>query len=186
MRVGSVPSLDEVNVPDELKRQIEQAMAKYPRRRSAAIPALHAAQDHYGWCSPEAVRAVAAVMRFTPAFVESIATFYDLFHTEPAGKKKVMVCTNLSCMMRGANRVLARFEQELGVAAGNPSDDGEFQLERFECLGACDMAPMASLDGRYRGPIEPDEVPAILDDLRNDREPLPDKKFVGDYGRKVK
>lgn len=176
----------QIPVPEELRQEIEAAIEKYPHRRSAVIPSLHAAQAHYGWCSPKAIQAVAEVMEYTPAFVESIATFYDLFYTEPAGKRKILVCTNLSCMMRGGEKVLARFEEELGVEAGQMSADGEFQLESFECLGACDIAPMASLDGNYRGPIEVDEVPTIIENLRNDREPLEGKRCVGNYGRTLK
>ncbi len=80
-----VPELHEVDVPAELQEQIEAAMSRYPQLRSASIPALWAVQRHYGWCSPEGIRQAAAVMGLTPAYLQSVASFYDLFHLEPPG-----------------------------------------------------------------------------------------------------
>ncbi len=82
-------------------------MANYPDRRSAALPALAAAQRVHGWCSPEAIEQVACVMRVTPAYLESVASFYDMLETEPVGRHSVYVCTNISCSLRGADALLA-------------------------------------------------------------------------------
>ena len=100
-----VPQLSEVDVPDELRERIESAMQKYPEIRSASLPALWAVQRHYGWCTPEGIRQAAAVMGVTPGYLESVATFYDLFHTSPVGKHRVLVCHNLACWLRGAEDV---------------------------------------------------------------------------------
>ena len=94
--------------PAELREQIEEAMSRYPQLRSAAIPALWAVQRHYGWCSPEGLREAAAVMGVTPAYLESVASFYDLFATSPIGRHRVLVCHNISCWMRGADELLER------------------------------------------------------------------------------
>ena len=135
-------------------------MARYPQMRSASIPALWAVQRRYGWCTPEGIRQAAAVMGVTPAYLESVASFYDLFHLEPAGKHQVLVCTNISCWMRGGDELLDAFWRRPASTATRPTTaarlaDGEFFVSGFECLGACDMAPMASIDERYYGPLEP-------------------------------
>jgi len=155
-------------VPDELREQIVAAMAKYPDRRSATIPALHAAQDLHGWCSPEAITQVAAVMQVTPAYLISVATFYDMFKTEPRPRNDVYVCTNISCSLRGADEF---FEAMLAAATD------EVDVRSFECLGACDIAPMASVNGEYVGPLEPADAPRIVEDLLAGRPVLADKQL---------
>jgi NADH:ubiquinone oxidoreductase subunit E len=163
-----VPELHEVDCPDELRERIEGLMSKYPDRKSASIPALWAVQRLYGWCTPEGIRQAAAVMRVTPAYLESVASFYDLLHTDPVGTHKVAVCTNISCWMRGGDELLEAFR----VAAG---DDGDFFVTGFECLGACDIAPMASIDERYFGPLEAAEAGVAIEQLRAGAEVLPEK-----------
>jgi len=167
---ASVPDLAVTPVPDELRAQIESVMARYPDRRSAVIPALHAAQDHYGWCSPEAMEQVAAVMHLTPAYVDSIATFYDMFSTVPIGRHTIYVCTNISCSLRGAEAIYEAMQDATG-------EDPDFNLRSFECLGACDIAPMASLNGEYVGPLEPADAERIVADLRAGRPPLEPKQL---------
>jgi NADH:ubiquinone oxidoreductase subunit E len=165
-----VPELHEVDCPTELREHIETAMGRYPDRRSASIPALWAVQRRYGWCTPEGIRQAAAVMRVTPAYLESVASFYDLLHTEPVGAHKVAVCTNISCWMRGGDELLDAFR----AAAGSAED---VYVTGFECLGACDIAPMASIDERYFGPLEPAEAKAAVDQLLAGGEVLPDKSL---------
>jgi NADH:ubiquinone oxidoreductase subunit E len=146
-------------------------MARYPDFHSAAIPALYAAQELHGWCSPEAIEQVACVMRVTPAYLASVATFYDMLETAPAGKHDIYVCTNISCSLCGADALFA----EIWEAAG---EDPEFNVRAFECLGACDIAPMASVDGIYVGPLSAEDVPRLLDDARAGRPVLPDKQLA--------
>ncbi len=128
-------------------------MAHYPDRHSAALPALRAAQRVHGWCSPEAIEQVACVMRVTPAYLESVATFYDMLETSPVGRHSVYVCTNISCSLCGADEL---YEAIRAAAGGDP----DVNVRAFECLGACDIAPMASVDGVYVGPLEPARRPA--------------------------
>jgi NADH-quinone oxidoreductase subunit E len=163
-----VPELHEVDCPDELRKRIEELMARYPDRKSASIPALWAVQRLYGWCTPEGIRQAAAVMRVTPAYLESVASFYDLLHTEPVGAHKVAVCTNISCWMRGGDELLDAFR----AAAG---EDADFFVTGFECLGACDIAPMASIDERYFGPLEAGEAETAIEQLRAGADVLPEK-----------
>ncbi len=166
-----IPDPASTDVPAELRASIEAAMARYPERHSAAIPALHAAQDLHGWCSPEAIEQVACVMQVTPAYLDSVASFYDMLETSPVGKHSVYVCTNISCSLRGADALLAAVSEAAG-------DDPDFNVRAFECLGACDIAPMASVDGVYVGPLELSDVPQLLDDTRSGRPVLPEKQLA--------
>jgi NADH:ubiquinone oxidoreductase subunit E len=163
-----VPELHEVDCPPEMREQIERLMARYPDRRSASIPALWAVQRRYGWCTPEGIREAAAVMRVTPAYLESVASFYDLLHTEPVGSHKVAVCTNISCWMRGGDELLDAFR----VAAEGSED---VFVTGFECLGACDIAPMASIDERYFGPLEAAEAATAVEQMLAGEDVLPAK-----------
>ena len=163
-----VPDINQLDVPKELEDQIRASMAKYPQVRSASIPALWAVQRMYGWCTPDGIRQAAAVMEVTPGYLQSVATFYDLFHTEPTGEHEVLVCTNISCWLRGADDILGEF-----LDAAN--DD--VSVRGFECLGACDIAPMASVDERYFGPLEPGDAATIASQLASGEDVLPAKRL---------
>jgi NADH-quinone oxidoreductase subunit E len=179
-----IPEIHATGCPEELRARIEELMSRYPDRRSASIPALWAVQQRYGWCTPDGIRQAAAVMRVTPAYLESVASFYDLLHTKPVGTHQVLVCTNISCWMRGGDELLASFCEAAGCEpigpgqAGETSEDGEFYVSAFECLGACDLAPMASIDGRYFGPLKPGDANDAVQQLLSDREALPDKALA--------
>jgi NADH:ubiquinone oxidoreductase subunit E len=168
---SEIPDPATTFVPPELRAEIERHMAKYPDFRSAAIPALHAAQAVHGWCSPDAIEQVACVMRLTPGYLIAVAGFYDMLETRPVGHHRVYVCTNISCYLRGADELFERFQQEIG-------QDADFNLRSFECLGACDIAPMASVNDVYVGPVDLDEVPRLVDQLRAGEPPLPDKQIM--------
>jgi NADH:ubiquinone oxidoreductase subunit E len=164
---AGVPDAALVEVPAELRAEIEAAMARYPERHSAALPALAAAQRVHGWCSPQAIEQVACVMRVTPAYLSSVATFYDMFELEPVGRHSVYVCTNISCSLRGADELYAQIAD---AAAGDP----QINLRSFECLGACDIAPMVSVDHVYYGPLGPGDARRLVDDLQAGRDPIPE------------
>jgi NADH:ubiquinone oxidoreductase subunit E len=146
-------------------------MALYPDPRSAALPALEAAQRLHGWCSPAAIEQVAATMGVTPAYLESVASFYDMLETSPVGRHSIYVCTNISCSLCGADELYEAVREAAG-------EDAEFNVRAFECLGACDIAPMASVDGVYVGPLSVADVPQLLDDVRAGREVLASKQLV--------
>jgi NADH:ubiquinone oxidoreductase subunit E len=153
-----------------VRTAIEAQMAKYPDVRSAAIPALHIVQGEHGWCSPTAIEQAACVMRLTPAYLSAVATFYDMFSTVPKGRNDVYVCTNISCSLRGADELYADMQRVAG-------DDPDFNVRSFECLGACDIAPMASVNGEYVGPLEHGDPERIVEDVKAGREVLPDKQL---------
>jgi len=167
---SEVPDAATTAVPAELRAEIEEFMARYPDRRSAAIPALAAVQHRYGWCTPEGVEQAACVMRLTPGYLMAVATFYDMLETTPVGRNTVYVCTNISCSLLGADRLLEHLQAEIG-------EDPDFNVRPFECLGACDIAPMASVNGMYVGPIGPGEVSELVDQLRAGADPLPDRQL---------
>ncbi len=125
----------------------------------------------HGWCSPEAIEQVACVMGVTPASLDAVATFYDMLETEPVGRHAIFVCTNISCSLRGADELYAAIRDAAG-------EDPAFNVRAFECLGACDIAPMASVDGVYVGPLETEDVPALLDDVRAGRPVLAEKQLI--------
>jgi NADH-quinone oxidoreductase subunit E len=167
---AQIPDAATTPVPAPLRTEIEAHMAKYPDFHSAAIPALAAAQRHHGWCSPDAIWQAACVMRLTPGYLIAVASFYDMLETKPVGRHAVYVCTNISCSLCGADELLARLEKE---TEGDP----DFNVRHFECLGACDIAPMASVDGIYVGPITLDEVPKLVEQIRDGAPPLPGKQL---------
>jgi NADH-quinone oxidoreductase subunit E len=167
---AEVPDPATTPVPAELRAEIEQYMSRYPDFRSAAIPALHAAQELHGWCSPTAIEQVACVMRLTPGYLTAVATFYDMFETVPKGRVDVYVCTNISCSLRGADAIHAAMVDAAG-------DDPEFHVKPFECLGACDIAPMASVDGEYVGPLTEDDCRQIVEDVKAGRPVLESKQL---------
>jgi NADH:ubiquinone oxidoreductase subunit E len=146
-------------------------MANYPDRHSASLPALAAAQRVHGWCSPQAMEQVACVMRVTPAYLESVASFYDMLETTPVGRHSVYVCTNISCSLCGADELYEAFTRAT-------LDSANVNVRSFECLGACDIAPMASVDGVYVGPLTGADVPQLLADVRAGRPVLPDKQLA--------
>jgi NADH-quinone oxidoreductase E subunit len=146
--------------------EVQQLKARYPDWRSATLPALHLAQERHGYLSPDALRETADALGTTPAFCESVASFYDMLHLAPVGRRMVEVCTNVSCALVGAQQVLEAFERELDVHAGETTTDGEFTLRPVECLGGCGWATIVAVDERYRMNVKPDDVPAIVEELR--------------------
>ncbi len=168
---AGVPDPAVCDVPADLRAEIESYMERYPDSRSAAIPALKAAQRRYGWCSPEAIEQAACVMRLTPGYLVAVAGFYDQLETRPVGRRPVYVCTNISCSLRGADELLASLKHEL-------AGDEDINLRGFECLGACDIAPMVSVEGVYVGPVDEDEIPELARQILAGEDPLPAKQII--------
>jgi NADH-quinone oxidoreductase E subunit len=146
---------------------VQASGARYPDRRSAVLEALRLAQErHDGWLPDEALREVAEALEVTPAYAKAIASFYDMLHLEPVGRHLVEVCTNLACALVGAQRVVEAFESELGVHAGETTDDGGITFRTVECLGGCGYATVVAVDHRYREFVNADDVPRIVTEVR--------------------
>jgi NADH:ubiquinone oxidoreductase subunit E len=146
--------------------EVQELKAQYADWQSATLPALRLAQEKHGHLSPDALRECADALGTTPAFCESVASFYDMFHLRPVGRHLVEVCTNVSCALVGAQQVLEGFERELGVRAGETTDDGEVTLRTVECLGGCGWSTIVAVDERYRTHVKPGDERAIVEELR--------------------
>ncbi|HUY97255.1 MAG TPA: NADH-quinone oxidoreductase subunit NuoE [Verrucomicrobiae bacterium] len=149
------------------RERIRTARARYPSPRSAALPALWAAQDQLGHVPAEAMAEVADELGIGAAEVEAVATFYAMYFRRPPGRHFIQVCTNVSCALRGADDLLRHLEQRLGVADGGTSADGCFTLEStVECLGACGGAPALQVDRYSHEDCTAERVDQLLDRLR--------------------
>jgi NADH-quinone oxidoreductase E subunit len=148
--------------------EIREVAAQYPVARSAILPALRIAQErHGGWLPPEAFEEVGEALELTPAYCKAIASFYDMFHLEPVGRHVVEICTNVSCALVGAQQVVEAFEEELGIRPGETSEDGLVTLRTIECAGGCGWGTVVVVDHRYREPVRAEDVPAIVQELRD-------------------
>ena len=147
--------------------EIRAVARQYPDMRSAIMPALRIAQErHDGWLPPEAFEEVGEALGLTPAYCEAVASFYDMFHLAPVGRHLVEVCTNVPCALVGAQQVMEAFGRELGVGPGETTEDGEVTLRAIECAGGCGWGTVVAVDHRYREPVRPEDVPAIVEELR--------------------
>ena len=147
--------------------EVQELKGQYADWRSATLPALRLAQEKHGYLSADALRECAAALGTTAAYCKSVASFYDMFHLKPVGRHLVEVCTNVSCALVGAQQVLENFERELGVSSGETTEDGEITLRPVECLGGCGWATIVAVDHRYRTHVKPDDVPTIVQELRD-------------------
>jgi NADH-quinone oxidoreductase subunit E len=150
-----------------LVSEIQQIAKQYPESRSAIMPALHLAQERYGWLSREAFEEVGEALGLTPAYCMSVASFYDMYHLEPVGTHTVEVCTNISCALVGAQKTLEAFERELGIHPGETTPDGEVTLRTVECYGGCGWGPVVAIDHRYHEPVKAEDVPKLVQEMRN-------------------
>ena len=153
-----------------VREEIDHWVAKFPkgRQRSAVIAALQAAQhENEGFLTPEIMNAVAAYLDLPPIQVYEVATFYSMFETKPVGRHSISVCTNISCMLRGSDEIVAHLEQKLGIKTGESTPDGRIYLKREEeCLAACCGAPMMMVDHHYYENLTPEKVDEVIDKLK--------------------
>src|SRR5437764_1565755 len=148
------------------KQQIDRLLMQYPTKQAALLPVLHVAQDQFGYLPDEALELVAKTLELPPAHVFGVITFYTMFHREKHARNELLVCTNVSCMLRGAYDILHHIERRLGVKPGETTPDGAFTLVEEECLAACANAPMMICGDDYFLDLTPAKVDAALDDLR--------------------
>jgi NADH-quinone oxidoreductase subunit E len=153
-------------LPDEARRELDEIRRRYPTARAALLPALHLAQRlHGGWLPDDAIEAVAHELELDPSDVYGVVTFYDLYHQKPVGRHRIRVCTNVSCMLRGSDEVMAALREELGVPEGEVTADGRCSYIHFECLGSCDTAPMMMIDDGYHENLTPETARRIVREL---------------------
>jgi NADH-quinone oxidoreductase subunit E len=138
----------------------------YPRKRSALVPMLLLAQAEHGYITPEAIEYIGQILELSPSDVESTLSFYTLLRRRPVGKYHIMICTNLSCMMRGSDDIQACVTRKLGVKLGETTPDGLFSAIEFECLGSCTTAPVLQVNGEFHENLDVTKVEALLEELR--------------------
>jgi NADH:ubiquinone oxidoreductase subunit E len=146
--------------------EVQALRKRYPDPRSAVLPALQLAQERNGgWLSEATLREAADALDLTPAYCLSIASFYDMFHTEPVGTHLVEVCTNVSCALSGAQGVVEAFERSLGIEVGGTTENGSVTLRTVECLGGCGWATVVAVDNRHRLHVRAGDVAGIVQEL---------------------
>ena len=148
------------------QERIDRLIQRYPTKQAALLPVLHVAQEQFGHLPDEVLELVATTLGLPPSHVVSVATFYAMFHRKPSGANELMVCTNVSCMLRGGYDILRHIEERLGIKAGQSTPDGAFHLVEEECLAACANAPAMVCGTNYHLDLTKEKVDRILDDLR--------------------
>ncbi|ACY14471.1 NADH-quinone oxidoreductase, E subunit [Haliangium ochraceum DSM 14365] len=158
----------------EARQKIDALSQRYPTKQPVVLAALHLAQKEFGHLSDDALRVVAKTLELPYPHVYGVATFYTMFRRQPAGKNVLRVCTNISCMLRGAYDVLEAFEKRLGIKVGDSS--GDFHLVEEECIAACANAPAVICGTKYFLDVEPSQVDEIIDFL--EKTPHPESEAV--------
>jgi NADH-quinone oxidoreductase subunit E len=151
----------------QLEERFQKLVTQYPWKRSALIPLLLYAQDEVGYLSDEVIADIAKRVELTELEVRNVITYYSLLRTKPSGKFVVQVCTNISCMMRGAEELFEHCEQRLGTGHKEVTKDGTFSLEEVECIGACSWAPAVQVNYDFHLNVTPEKMDKILDDYKN-------------------
>ncbi|MDO8954072.1 MAG: NAD(P)H-dependent oxidoreductase subunit E [Gammaproteobacteria bacterium] len=154
---------------DSAKSQIDHWIQKFPadQKQSAVLAALHIVQDeNKGSLTPELMEAVAEYLGMPSIAVQEVVSFYSLYDAKACGRNKMYVCTNISCLLRGADELMEHIEHKLNIKSGETTPDGKFTLKHFECLGACTKAPMMMMNKQYYENLTPDKIDKILDEAQ--------------------
>lgn len=147
---------------DTEKRRIDEIRSMYETQTAASVEALRIVQDERGWVSDEGLRDVAAYLDLSPAYMESLATFYSMLFRKPVGRHVIMVCDSVVCWMDDSEELIANLSHRLGVALGETTADGRFTLLPVVCLGACDQSPAMLIDWDLHGNVEITDLDRIL------------------------
>jgi NADH-quinone oxidoreductase E subunit len=143
--------------------EIQEIRAKYPNSRAALLPALYVAQREFGWLSPEAYETVADILGVPKATVRGVATFYAMYKVKPMGRNLIQLCTNVACMILGAEKLVDFLKNRYGVEPGGISPDGRFSLVIMECIGACGTAPAMLVNDDFHENLTEENLAAILE-----------------------
>lgn len=164
----------------ERRAKLDDIVTKYPpdRKRSAVLAALYLVQEQVGYLTANGMRHVAGILDMTPAEVEDVATYYVMFFREPVGTYVLQVCRTLSCALNGAERVTEALSDKLGIKVGETDPSGMFTLLEFECLGACDRAPIVMVNNEHwHERVRPEDVGRLIDEMKSKG----DAAFTGCY-----
>ncbi|QBD80183.1 NADH-quinone oxidoreductase subunit NuoE [Ktedonosporobacter rubrisoli] len=152
-------------ISEQAKERMRNMVARYPVARSALLPALHIAQEEEGYITAEGLKTVAEVIGLTEDDVKSVATFYTMYHQQPAGQKVIKVCNSVSCYLRNCDGIIEHLEQRLGIKRGETTPDGRYTLQTAECLASCGTAPVLQVNGEFAENLTPEKVDALLDEF---------------------
>jgi len=149
----------------ELRKKIEEVVARYPKKEAALLPVLHLVQNEVGFISPEEEKFVARVLGIKPMRVREVVSFYTMISPQPLGRYHVQACQNLSCHLAGSENLIDYLKSKLGIGVGETTPDKKFTLSTVECLGACEQAPCMMVNFDYYGQLDKDRIDQILDRL---------------------
>ncbi len=152
-------------ISEQMRSEIDAAIARYPQKRGALLPALHLVQSEHGYVAKESAEELAEIFDLLPVEIMEVVTFYNMFYSSPQPRHHVYVCTNLPCSLRGARGLLRQLESHLGIDAPGATPDGRIYLGHEECLGACAYAPMMRVDDQYHEDLDVEQAKSILDSL---------------------
>ena len=151
--------------PPEAMARIQKILARYPTKQAALLPVLWVAQETWGWISREAAEEVARVLELPPSHVDGVLTFYTMYNLRPVGRHLLQVCTSISCHLAGAEDLIERCRERLGIGLEETSKDGKFSLVEVECIAGCDRAPSMMVNDKYYEPMDEKKLTELLDRL---------------------
>jgi NADH-quinone oxidoreductase subunit E len=166
-----------MGVEGELRQRMEVIAARFPQRLSAIIPILYLVQAHYGYVTKEGIELTAEVLGTTPAYVDSVASFYTMFYRQPVGRYILQVCKTLPCALMGAEGIVAYVQEKLGIKPGETTPDQQFTLETVECLAACHVAPLMMVNQVYKVQLDQAKLDAIIDECKHGTTPYSDEIY---------
>jgi NADH-quinone oxidoreductase E subunit len=149
-----------------LRNKIHDLMGLYPSYQAVLLPSLYAAEEIFGWISPEAIVEVSNVTGVSAAEIKGVASFYALYKTRPMGRHIIQLCTNVACMLEGAEDLVAHLEEKYGLTPGGTTADGRFSLVIMECIGACGTAPSMILDSDSYDNLTKDRLDTLLESYK--------------------
>lgn len=155
-------------ITDEVKAQLREVVQRYPVARSGMLACLHLVQEVEGYITPEGMAAVADAVGVKLDEVDSVVSFYSMYHREPVGRYVLKVCTSISCYLDGCDDLLAHLERRLAIARGQTTRDGRYTLQTVECLAACGMAPALQVNDEFVERVTPQAADALLERLTRD------------------
>jgi NADH-quinone oxidoreductase subunit E len=153
-----------MGVEADLRERMEAIAAQFPQRLSALIPILYLVQQQYGYVTPAGMELAAEVLGTTPAYVDSVASFYTMLYRQPVGQYVLRVCRTLPCALRGAADIIAYLQERLGIKLGETTPDQQFTLETVECLAACHVAPLMMINEVYKVDLDRAKLDAVIDE----------------------
>lgn len=154
-----------VQFSDATYQRFEETLSHYPTKQAALLPTFWLAQEEFGYLSLEVMEYIAQLLGLSPAYVASVASFYTMLYRQPMGRFHLQVCTNLSCRLRGSDRIVDCVQDKLGIGLGQTTADQVFSLSEVECLGSCGTAPVVQVNDDYHENLTPDQVVHLLDGL---------------------